>query len=247
MSSSAALAVSVATRLYFDQHKNGISVYMCSPRMLGPYHDMLLLKGQPFDKEISERFACAICRYRKHIVHSRQAPADTGHVHKLTLGRLLRSSQQRKHGPEQFQLTVRIDIDEALDILSCHLDEFRALNRHARIGDNCVKAIQFVFRCQRFDTASDRIRRRDIDLDEKKLGTRRLWQRLQRLSSCNITNCCYNGSVCATKICAYKTLTNAWRCNVSISKQFSMKENSDEPRFAPVMRTVVVDDIFRSI
>jgi hypothetical protein len=25
-----------------------------------------------------------------------------------------------------------------------------------------------------------------------------------------------------------------------------MKENSDEPRFAPVMRTVVVDDIFRS-
>lgn len=53
MSSSAALAVSVATRLYFDQHKNGISVYMCSPRMLGPYHDMLLLKGQPFDKEIA--------------------------------------------------------------------------------------------------------------------------------------------------------------------------------------------------
>lgn len=25
-----------------------------------------------------------------------------------------------------------------------------------------------------------------------------------------------------------------------------MKENSDEPRFAPVMRTVVVDDILRS-
>jgi hypothetical protein len=25
-----------------------------------------------------------------------------------------------------------------------------------------------------------------------------------------------------------------------------MKENSDEPRFAPVMRTVVVDDIFES-
>jgi hypothetical protein len=45
MSSSAALAVSVATRLYLDQHKNRIHVYMYSPRMLGPYHDILLLKG----------------------------------------------------------------------------------------------------------------------------------------------------------------------------------------------------------
>ena len=53
MSSSAALAVSVATRLYFDQHKNKTSVYVYSPGMLGPYHDILLLKGQPFDKEIA--------------------------------------------------------------------------------------------------------------------------------------------------------------------------------------------------
>jgi hypothetical protein len=209
MSSSAALAVSVATRLYFDQHKNKTSVYVYSPGMLGPYHDILLLKGQPFDKEIAERFACAICRCRKHIVHSRQTPTDTGHVHKLTLCRLLRSSQQRKHGPEQLQLTIRVDIDEGLDIVSCHLDEFGALDRHARIGDNYVKAIQFVFRCQGSDTASDGIRRCDINFDDNKMGTRRLWQRPQRLGSCDITNCCYNGSVRATKICAYKTLANA--------------------------------------
>jgi hypothetical protein len=41
------------------------------------------------------------------------------------------------------------------------------------------------------------------------LGTRRLWQRPQRLSSYDITNCCCNGRVRATKICAYKTLANA--------------------------------------
>jgi len=182
---------------------------MYLPRMLGPYHNILLLKGQPFDKEIAERFACAICRCRKHIVHSRQAPTDTGHVHKLTLGRLIRSSQQRKHGPEQFQLTIRIDIDEALDIVSCHVDEFGALNRHARIGDDYVEAIQFVFRCQSFDAASDGIRRCDINLDNNKSGTRRLWQKPQRLSSCDIANCGYNSSVRATKICAYKTVANA--------------------------------------
>ena len=145
---------------------------MYLPRMLGPYHDILLLKGQPFDKEVAERFACAICRCRKHIAHSRQAPTDTGHVHKLSLSCLLRSTQQWKHGPEQLQLTIRVDIDEALDIVSCHLDEFGALDRHARIGDNYVKAIQFVLRCQRFDTASDGIRRCDINLDDNKVGTR---------------------------------------------------------------------------